>query len=477
MKAATATLSLETANRWPVLLTILLTLAILSALPARAEADPSQRPARLTPTQIKNTRNNKTDSIRYKYSPIPRIESIVNNTKLIYTDGKGPAVSEDSIFNLINSFYMNQYRHSQDPDAPYFMFMSRDASMALGVGGILKLNAWFDWNGTINSRSFSPYSITIPKDPANPHALGASAASSSIFFTLLGQHAHLGNYMGYVQMDFSNGTGYGAKLKKAYLTIQNWTVGYASSTFSDPGAEPPVLEGSGVNGKISKTNTLVRYVRTFKRFTVAGSFEFPSSKIQSSDYTAKSSDWLPDFAFSGQYNWDKGLSHIKLSAMVRSLSYRDMVQEKNKTNTGWGVMLSSVVSTPSPFTLYGIVSVGQGHESYTNDMSGGNYDLIADPYKPGHLYAPLSSSYNFGAQYMFSPTLFGTLALSELSYHPKHAVEPGDYKYGLYGAVNLRWYITPRLMLGGEYVIGKRQNFDGSHGSVNRIDALLQLNF
>lgn len=444
---------------------------IVSASCSLANAEPAH------PMDAKAKLSNKGDSVRYKHSGNPRIDAIVDNTKMVFANGRDERVNEDSVRSLISIFYMNQYRHFQDPDAPYFMLMSRDASMALGIGGALKLRAWFDWNGTIESASFSPYDIPIPKDPADHHGLSASPSSSSIFFTLLGQHSKLGRYMGYVQAEFNGYNNVGCKLKKAYLTIQDWTVGYASSTFSDPGAEPPTVDGAGVNGKNSKTNMLVRYVKSIKRWTVAGSIEFPSSKIQTNEFTSKSSDWLPDVVLMGQYNWDNNLSHVKLAGLVRSLSYRDLMTQRNHTVPGWGVQLSTVISTPSPVTLFGIASVGQGHQSYNNDLSGNNYDLIADPYKEGKLYTPLSQSYAFGLRYFFTPSLFSTLALGEVNYHPRYTPDPTEYKYGLYGAINLFWLITPRLQLGGEYVTGKRKNFNGEQGSVNRIDAILQLNF
>lgn len=420
-----------------------------------------------------------TDSVAYINSPIPGIVSVVKSTKYILADNKpgNQTVPEDSLVALIAKFYIDQYRHFQDPDAPSFMFMSRDASMAFGVGGTIKLHGWFDWNGSIDSRDFSPYDIPLPKKPANRRNLAASAASSGLFFTLLGESQKLGSYMAYIQMDFSEGNSYGCKLKKAYLNFNDWTAGYATSTFSDPAAEVPTLDGGGVNGKISKTQMLLRYMKSLKRWTFAGSLEFPTTHIQTNEFAGKSSSWLPDFSVSGQYSWNGGMSHLKLSGMVRAINYRNLIAQKNKTVTGWGAMLSGVIATASPIRLYGIASIGAGHASYTNDLSKGDYDLIADPDRDGHLYAPLSSSLNLGISYTINPSLVATLAASELTFHPQHTAEPTDYRRGLYAAANILWHVTPRLMLGGEYVWGQRKDFNHNHASANRLDALLQLNF
>ncbi len=425
---------------------------------------------------ISKEMRNRGDSVRYLNSRIPHIESVLQNVKVISVGGAGPSAINDSVRELMMKFYENQYRHFQDPEAPYFMFMSKDATMAFGVGGSIKLHGWFDWNGTMSGSDFIPYEIAIPKDPANMRHLGASASESSLFFTLLGKNKRLGNYQGYLQVNFG-GSGNGCKLKKAYIILEDWTAGYATSTFSDPDAEAPVIDDGDVNGKVGRTNMLVRYTKKLKRWTVSGGVEFPSSYIQTDRFTEKSSDWLPDIVAAGQYSWDKGLSHVKLAAMLRSLSYRDIVAEKNHTVAGWGVMLSGVFSTPSPITLYGIASVGAGHASYTNDLSNGNYDLITDPTADGHLYAPLSYSFCIGAKYSINRNIMATISLSELRFNPRHTPDPTDYKRGLYGAANIIWYITPRLMLGGEYLIGQRQNFNGDRASTNRIDALLQLSF
>ena len=62
-------------------------------------------------------------------------------------------------------------------------------------------------------------------------------------------------------------------------------------------------------------------------------------------------------------------------------------------------------------------------------------------------------------------------------YLPCCGAEGSDYKYGLYSALNFFWDVTPRIRFGGEVNIGKRQNFDGSHGWGHRLGALAQFSF
>ncbi len=180
--------------------------------------------------------------------------------------------------------------------------------------------------------------------------------------------------------------------------------------------------GAGANGVNSKTNVLVRYAHTFKykHWSVAGSFEFPSSSINADgEYTKACDDYVPDLAAFAQYQWAGGESHVRLSGLFRVLTYRDLVTAKNHDIVGWGAQVSTVLKVIPQLHLYGIASVGQGHASYTTDLGIDNFDLAADPHTKGKLYAPTAVGYVFGVTYYFKSNIFADLALSEQRYYPK----------------------------------------------------------
>lgn len=52
--------------------------------------------------------------------------------------------------------YQDQFRHFQDPEAPYFMFMSKDSRLAMGMGGTVRMRSYFDWGGAIAQPPFAP---------------------------------------------------------------------------------------------------------------------------------------------------------------------------------------------------------------------------------------------------------------------------------------------------------------------------------
>lgn len=94
------------------------------------------------------------------------------SSKVVYMDGRPDnenerAADADSIRNLVLKFYYDQFRNSQDPDMPYFLFMSKGSNLTLGLGGGVRMRAYYDWNGAMPSTAFAPYTIPIPEDPAN----------------------------------------------------------------------------------------------------------------------------------------------------------------------------------------------------------------------------------------------------------------------------------------------------------------------
>ena len=408
---------------------------------------------------------------------LQRQYDITSNRHLITM---GPTTAaEDSLSRLLNIFYLDQFRHFQDPRAPYFMFLSKQGSLAFGVGGQVKLKGYFDWNGSIPSSGFSPYEIPIPKDPARLRNLAASASGTGLFFTLLGTNRLLGSFMAYFQADFGGYNNRGFRIKKAYLSFRDWTVGYTTTTFEDTKAEPSTVDGAGPNGINSRTNMLVRYMKEFRQhFTVAGSVEFPSQSIMADGTSTEACNpYIPDFAAFAQYQWNNAASHIRISGLLRTLSYRDLLSMQNHNITGWAVQLSTVIKAAPNLNLYGIASTGRGHASYTTDLGNGSFDLIPDQDQPGLLYAPMSVGYVAGVQYFFTKKLFSDIAFSEQRYYPRHATAGTEYQYGLYVAANLFWDITPRQELGLEYLYGRRSDFDGSHGSASRVMAMLMLSF
>lgn len=397
--------------------------------------------------------------------------------KILYV-GDGPAVRNDSVERMIELFYYDQFRHFQDPLAPYFLLMSKDATLAMGIGGSVRMRAWADFDGSVPANGFIPYLIPVPRNDDMRKRIGGTPGGTAIFLRVIGRNPTWGDIIGYIQCDFSGMDNVTFKLKKAYVTINDWTVGYASTTFSDPAAEAPTIDGAGQNGRTSRSSMLIRWQHGFdKHWSMASSVEMPSNRVDADGVlTRKLDDYLPDVSAFGQYGWGHS-EHLRLSGIARFIPYRNLATGRRHTVFGWGAQLSTVINPIPRVALYGEVNTGKGYQSYMGDLSVGAYDIVADGSQPGKMYAPLSVGMNVGAKYNFSTKVYAAVALGKVAYYPDYKVKGSDYRYGLYGALNLFYEPTPRLQAGVEYLLGSRHNFDRSHASANRVDILFQFAF
>lgn len=415
-------------------------------------------------------------------------DSVVNTTRIINLEGEGKTVTrlgggdgltaeQDSLRQLVMAFYYDQFRHSQDPEAPTFLFMSKSSSLLMGIGGVVRMRGWYDWGGAIPGNGFMPYLIPIPENAASTRKLGTTPAGTALFFQMVGR-SPVGTYRLYIEANFNGYGGRDFHLKKAYATIGDFTVGYANSTFSDPAAMAPTVDAQGATNKLSKTDVLVRYMRTFRRhWTMAVSVETPSSQIDATDgETEPTSDWLPDFSAFVQYQWGEG-EHVRLAGIVRSLGYRDLIAGVNRNVAGWALQVSSMAHPLPAVTTYLTFNYGLGYGGLTNDLLAGNYDLVANPLEEGRMYAPRSLGYCIGLQYNFTHALFASASFSQTHYLPRYAVAPAEYSYGWCADVNMFWNILPRLQVGVEFDLGRRVNADGTGRYARRAGAICQFSF
>ncbi len=379
---------------------------------------------------------------------------------------------------LIDMFYYDQFRHFNDPRAPYFLFMSRDANLAMGIGGVVRMRGWFDWGGVVDANGFIPYLIPVGREDAIKRRLGSSPAGTALYFRVLGRNLSVGDYQLYIEANFN---GYQSKdftLRNAYATINDWTLGYTSSTFTDPMAAPPLVDGQGPNAEVRTTSVLLRWMHTFHdKVSLAASVETPKSHIDGNGVTTRAHEaWIPDLAAFVQYEWGYN-EHVRLSGIMRTLSYLDMVGNENMTKMGWGVQLSTVFRPLRIVTVYATVNAGQGYGSLSNDLMAGNFDLVENPDVPGQMYAPWALGWVGAVQCYLHKDVFVSCTFGQMRYMPRGGVDGDVYRYGMYGAANLFWNVTPRIQVAAEFNWGQRRNFSGERNDAKRVSLVAQFAF
>ncbi len=407
------------------------------------------------------------------------IDSLVQDHKIIYVGNGQESAHPDSIRSLVERFYYDQYRSFQDPAAPYFLFMSRDANLAMGLGGVVRMRGYFDPGNSMPTPGFNTFDIPMGDTPLNRNHFGTTPAGTALFFRVIGRNAKVDTYQLYIQAKFN---GYGSrdfKLSKAYAQVGDWTIGLASSTFSDGSAEPPVVDANGTTMSMDFSAVLIRYLHTFKKsgISIAASVETPEMSLQSEEgVTAQRSTTIPNFAAMIQWEWARD-QHIRLTAITRFLPYRDLINNTNHTPVGYGLQLSPVFNPTPSLTVDGMFNGGRSYSNAGGEFLLSDYDLVTDPETPGRLKTLPGYSYYVGLGYHFSHKLFSTVQVGQGRTLKNGGRPDSAYRYGLYGAANVFYNLTPRIMVGAEFNFGKRCNIDGSHRWARRIGAMCQFSF
>lgn len=382
--------------------------------------------------------------------------------------------------DLMAVLYNRSDLHYSDPNAPRFLFFDREGKVAFGIGGYAKGTVQYDFDGSINEgSSFTTYDIPVPLNPAQRNAFDGTANHSTIFLQLVGRSSKFGYYQMYIQTNFSgNGpNGYGLKLKQAYVSLGNVTAGLTRSTFVDGSAGTPTIDDEGPAGEATGKNILLRYARTFgKGFRVAASVEVPQTSFTTNEYVSHISQRVPDIPVNIQYSWDNGNSHIRLSGLLRDLSYRDLVTSKNQFKFGWAAQLSGTWAVTPAFRTYFQGAYGRGYGRYVNDLEGNGFDLIPST-TPGKMEAPRTMNYELGLQYNVTPALFFAGSYSRATVFGQSHLGPDTYRYGQYLSVSGFYDVVSELRIGIEYLHGNRKDVSGQSGRANRIMGMIQYNF
>lgn len=387
----------------------------------------------------------------------------------------GDKTHPDHIGNIA-MMYSRENLAFEDPAAPRFLFLDKKGEVALGIGGYLKAVGEYDFNGAVDNNDFYTDMIPVPLNPAQRQRFGATAAHSTIFLKMVTRPTRVGRVIVYIQTNFT-GPSYGLELKQAYVTVGHVTLGKARSTFADGPAMAPTIDDQGPSGQVSSKNMMVQYISpSWSGFSFAASAEVPDATYTPGNRAEAISQRFPDIPAYVQYSWDKGSSHIRLSGILRELSYRNLETSANHFATGYGVQLSTIAAITPDFNFFGHYTYGKGIGSYINDLADLGYDLIPDG-NGGKLKAPGMAGWTAGVQYNFTPKLFATASYSRAQLYDTAGMSTDTYRYAQYIVANVFYNLWGDLRIGAEYIHGTRKDISGLSGKANRVEAMLQYSF
>lgn len=400
----------------------------------------------------------------------------------VILNAKPEELNTEAHQRIFNALFQPDGWHYEVRQAPRFLFVDKKGRVALGIGGMFKGTLQYDFDGSVDGNgSFVPHDIPVPSDPEMRSGFDGTVNNSKLYIKLVGHQEKLGNYGMYIETEFSGGeSGNCFKLKQAWANIGRLRAGLATALFNDDDAAPFTVDEQGPAGGTCSDNVGIQWTPRFgkdKQWTVGVAVEVPQASYTLTDDTHKIAQRVPDIPAYLQYGWDGGDSRVRLSAILRNLSYRDVVTADNRTATGWGVELSGNIASIPNTTIFYQCMYGKGVAQYLNDLSGMDYDLIPSVDEAGKLITPGTLGYFAGVQYDFSSKFFMSATYSQCRLYNQASLGADAYRYGQYVAVNGVCEPVTGLQFGLEYLWGKRADCNHTSNHANRIMLMAAYSF
>lgn len=361
-----------------------------------------------------------------------------------------------------------------DPVPPRFLLIDREGRTVFGIGGYVEGVAAYDFDGAIDDAGFKVNQINVPTNPAFRNQLSATVDHSNIFMMLVSK-TRFGLLSVYAQAAFSN-SNRNFTMKHAVVRLHNVLAGLTRTTFLDPLASVPTIDYTGPVGAVQQRNVQLRYTwHADDHFSFAAAAEMPCATYTVDPSCEALKQRVPDIPFYAQYRWDGGKSHVRVSGLIRTLSYRDLVSGENRFRSGWAAKLSGAIKITDLASFYYSTIYGRGYGQYVHGTTNCGFDLIYGA--GGTMIAPHQFDLTLGLRVNISPKVFasGTYSLDRL-YNQGH-LGPNTYRRGTYTSVNVFYTPMTDLQFGLEYLHGTRTNADRVSGSANRIQAMIRYDF
>jgi hypothetical protein len=239
-------------------------------------------------------------------------------------------------------------------------------------------------------------------------------------------------------------------------------------------------------------NVQIRYT-PFKsensHFSVA--IERPSNDIDSGnlrliegleDLQVQNDETLPDLT--AQYRYGGGWGHLQVAGILRKVGFETRATSADRwqsgSETGWGINVGTAISTIGDDKILLQVVYGEGIANYMND---GGMDLAPtasfDETAVTDVEAeaiPLTGVVAYYDHY-WTPKWSSSIGYSYTEVDNTNFQGADTFNKGEYASVNLLHFPGENLMLGGEFLYGRRTNNDGADGDDMRFQFTVKYNF
>ncbi len=282
------------------------------------------------------------------------------------------------------------------------------------------------------------------------------------------------------------------RLRHAYGEWGSLLAGQTNSLFMDGDVFPNTIDYWGPAGMVFYRNVQLRWTpfkNDHSHFAIA--IERPGNDIDSGnvrliegfeDAQIQNDETLPDLTAQYRYGGDWG--HLQFAGILRKVGFevRETPADRwsSGSETGWGINFGSAINTFGSDKILLQVVYGEGIANYMND---GGMDLAPtaafDEETVTNVEAeaiPLTGIVAYYDHY-WTPKWSSSIGYSYTEVDNTNFQSPDTFNKGEYASVNLLHYPGENLMLGGEFLYGRRTNNDGADGDDMRFQFTVKYNF
>src|SRR5258707_11261716 len=260
------------------------------------------------------------------------------------------------------------------------------------------------------------------------------------------------------------------RLRHAYGELGPIGGGQTWSAFMDIGVFPDTIEYWGPSGMVLFRNVQMRWMPVRKKSgSVTIALERPGASGDQGVYRDRIelSNITPRFNFpdlTGNARIDRNWGYLQTAGIVRKIGWVDT--SANKTNlggsvVGWGINLTSNLNLSKNNVAKLAFVYGRGIENYMNDAPFGVGIANNPPNSKVPIKAVALPVYGVVAflDHTWNQHFTSSAGYSMIDIVNSNAQLASDFHKGDYAIANLLYHPIPKVMMGGEFQFGRRENF------------------
>lgn len=394
----------------------------------------------------------------------------------------------------------------RDTPVPHFAIHTGDNSFILTIGGKLQPIIGWDLGNDLYEEAgaaggFITNQIPVPAKRFKKSDFYINALNANLTLQIVGFGGTDNQISGFFKIG-TDGYKNPLKLKLAYVKWRGFAAGMKKTLFEDEDANmPSMIDPQGPAGAVDATNYLFNYESpSFNGFRAAIGIEIPTFNTSDGRYLGKDykqfngqdilnkpvvdptayNQLVPDIPAYLEWARDGG-NRIRLSGILRTLNYRDVLHNRRRTTVGWGVQLSGNWTPLNQLSFFGQAVYGKGIGNYILDLAGIPLSFTPKSSDPGRLTSTpemglvFGFTYNIGKRWQMNAVYsmsrmwnVGPYALSE-SESGSNPDEFNNYRYSNYVGANVFYQISSFFQVGAEYLYGQRHTYYRGQAHDNRI--------